>query len=300
MAWIKRNLFFVIGGILAMGLLGAAGFYNIQGWNHNSAAFNQLNEIYGTLRDLASKKPSAGNERVNNIEAAKAQDQQLQDWIRQAGNYFKPIAPIPAPVNGVVTSEEFSAALRRTIDQLQHEAENASVVLPPQYDFSFKAQRDLVRFAPGSLDPLAGQLGEVKTIAEILFAAGINALDGIQRVRVSEDDSNGPQADYLNDQSITNNLAVLTPYEITFRSFQSGYWRGARRFCLISARIHRQGHRCSTGWLRGGNVAHSQRRPRICPAHRWHPVERGLQMMLNEQLLRVTLVVEVVKLLPKR
>ena len=31
MAWIKRNLFFVIGGILAIGLLGAAGFYDLQG-----------------------------------------------------------------------------------------------------------------------------------------------------------------------------------------------------------------------------------------------------------------------------
>jgi hypothetical protein len=39
MAWIKRNLFFVIGGILAMGLLGAAGFYNYKGWSHNTAAF---------------------------------------------------------------------------------------------------------------------------------------------------------------------------------------------------------------------------------------------------------------------
>jgi hypothetical protein len=299
MAWIKRNLFFVIGGILAIGLLGAAGFYNIQGWNHNSAAFNQLNEIYGTLRDLASKKPSAGNERVNNIEAAKAQDQQLQDWIRQAGNYFKPIAPVPVPVKGVVTSEEFSAALRRMIDQLQHEAENASVVLPPQYDFSFKAQRDLVRFAPGSLDPLAGQLGEVKTIAEILFAAGVNALDGIQRVRVSEDDSNGPQADYLNDQSITNNLTVLTPYEITFRSFSpeigvvlAGFASSPHGFIVKGINVQLAGA--------GAEMSPNPRAPAPLPGAPLAPGRGGLQVMLNEQLLRVTLVVEVVKLLPKR
>ena len=77
----------------------------------------------------------------------------------------------------------------------------------------------IVRFAPGSLDPLAVQLGEVKDISEILFAAGINTLDGIQRVRVSDDDTAGPQADYLGDVSVTNNLAVLTPYAVTFRSF---------------------------------------------------------------------------------
>jgi hypothetical protein len=104
MAWIKRNLFFVIGGILAIGLLGAAGFYNYQGWNHNSVAFDQLNEIYGTLRNLTSQKPSAGNDKVNNIEAAKEQERQLREWIRQAGDYFKPIAPVPNPPNGMVSS----------------------------------------------------------------------------------------------------------------------------------------------------------------------------------------------------
>ena len=56
MAWIKRNLFFVIGGILAIGLLGSAGFYIDRGWSHNTAALNELNEIYSTLRDIARHK----------------------------------------------------------------------------------------------------------------------------------------------------------------------------------------------------------------------------------------------------
>ena len=146
MAWIKRNLFFVIGGILALGLLGAAGFYNYKGWSHNSAAFNQLNGIYTTLRDLIGKKPSPGNDKVNNIEAAKDQQAQLRKWISQAGNYFQPIAPIPDAGTNAVSSEAFAAALRRTIDQLQHEADAASVTLPPRYNFSFEAQRSRVKF----------------------------------------------------------------------------------------------------------------------------------------------------------
>ena len=74
MAWIKRNLFFVVGGILAIGLLGAAGYYNYKGWSHNTAAFARLNEIYGTLRDLTSQKPSPGNDKIDNIKAAKDQE----------------------------------------------------------------------------------------------------------------------------------------------------------------------------------------------------------------------------------
>ena len=54
---------------------------------------------------------------------------------------------------------------------MQHEAETASVTLPPRYGFSFEAQRVLVKFDPGGLGLLAQQLGEVKTISEILFAA---------------------------------------------------------------------------------------------------------------------------------
>ncbi len=299
MAWIKRNLFFVIGGILAIGLLGAAGFYNYKGWSHNAAALNELNEIYSTLRELTSKKPSPGNDKINNVEAAKQQENQAREWIRQAGNYFKPIPPVPNPPNGIVSSEEFAAALRRMIDQLHREADTASVALPPQYDFSFKAQRDLVRFAPGSLEPLAGQLGEVKTIAEILYAARVNALDGIQRVRISDDDAAGPQADYLDDHSVTNNLAVLTPYQITFRSFSpeigvvlGGFASSPHGFIVKGINVQLAGA--------AATMSPNTMAPAPPPGAPLPPGRGGLQAVLNEQLLRVTLVVEIVKLSPKK
>jgi len=301
MAWIKRNLFFVIGGMLALGLLGAAGFYNYKGWSHNTAKYDQLKEIYGTLRNLTSQKPSPGNEKVDNIKAAKEQEAQIRDWIRQAAHYFQPIAPIPNTGNNAVSSEAFAGALRRTIDQLQHEAEAASVTLPPQYNFSFKAQRDLVRFQPGSLGSLAAQFGEVRTIAEILYAAKVNSLDGIQRVRVSDDDANGPQADYLDGHSVTNNLAVLTPYQITFRSFSpeiaqvlTGFASSPHGFIVKSISVQ------AAGTLAATSPDATAPSPSPTPVPTVTPGRGGLQTVLNEQLLRVTLVVEVVKLLPKK
>ena len=339
MAWIKRNLFFVMGGILALGLLGAAGFYNYKGWSHNTAAFNQLNEIYGTLRNLTGQKPSPGNDKVDNIAAAREQERKIQDWIQQAAaDYFQPIAPIPNTGNNAVSSEAFAGALRRTIDQLQHEAEAASVTLPPQYNFSFKAQRDLVRFQPGSLGSLAAQFGEVRTIAEILYAAKVNSLDGIQRVRVSDDDANGPQADYFDGHSVTNNLAVLTPYQITFRSFSpevgevlAGFASSPHGFIVKSINVQPAGAAAATApetaatetavpmlavtetvepmlaqpmpshlpaGLRDRPAAPPAAPPTTLPTR--VPGRGGLQTVLNEQLLRVTLVVEVVKLLPKK
>jgi hypothetical protein len=299
MAWIKRNLFFVIGGLLALGLLGAAGFYNYKGWSHNTAAFNQLNDIYRTLRSVTSQKPSPGNDKINNIEAAKAQERQMRDWMRQAADYFQPIAPIPSMDTKAVSSQEFAEALRRTIDQLQREADTASVILPPKYSFSFEAERQLVKFATGSLGALAVQLGEVKTISGILFEAHVNSLDGIQRVRVSDDDASGPQADYFDDRSVTNNLAVLTPYQITFRSFSpdiaqvlAGFASSPHGFIVKSISVQPAGALAAT----------SPEAPAPPPASvpAVTPGKGGLQTVLNEQLLRVTLVVEVVKLLPQK
>jgi len=304
MAWIKRNLFFVIGGILAIGLLGAAGYYNYIGWSHNTAKNSLLNENYGTLKNLTLQKPSPGNDRVDNIKAAKEQESQVRDWIRQAADNFQPIAPIPNTGNNTVSSEAFAGALRRTIDQLQHEAEVASVTLPPKYNFSFEAQRSLVKFDTRSLGALAAQFGEVRAIVEILFAAKVNSLDGIQRVRVSDDDANGPQADYFDDHSVTNSLAVLTPYQITFRSFSpeiaqvlAGLASSPHGFIVKSINVQPAGAAAAMS-PEGGPTPFPPPSPAAGPTVT--PGRGGLQTVLNEQLLRVTLVVEVVKLLPKK
>ena len=304
MAWIKRNLFFVIGGMLALGLLGAAGFYNYKGWSHNTAKFNELNEIYNKLRNLTGNKLSPGNEKVDNIAAAREQERQIRDWIRQAADYFQPIAPIPNTGNNAVSSEAFAGALRRTIDQLQHEAETASVTLPPKYNFSFEAQRSRVNFSSGSLGSLAVQFGEVKTIAEILYAAKVNSLDGIQRVRVSDDDANGPQADYFDSRSVTNNLAVLTPYQITFRSFSpeiaqvlAGFASSPHGFIVKSINVQLAGTAAAMSPETAGAMPPPSSPAAPLPVA---PGRGGLQTVLNEQLLRVTLVVEVVKLLPQK
>lgn len=298
MVWIKRNLFFVIGGVIALALLGAAGFYDFKSWSRNEAAFARLNEIYGTLREATQQKPSPGNAKINNTEAAKQQERQIREWIAGTKKYFQPIAPIPNLTNAPVTSELFAAALRRTIDQLQHEAETANVTLQPKYGFSFEAQRTLVRFAPGGLDSLALQLGEVKTISEIFFAARVNWLDSVQRVRVSDDDTAGPQSDYLDDHSVTNPApagAVLTPYMITFRAFSpeiaqvlAGFAASPHGFVVKGINVQP-----ATG---GGGPQSGSEAPTPPPGTpATMPNRGGLQTVLKEQLLRVTLEIEIVK-----
>ena len=312
MGWIKRNLFFVGGGILALALLAAAAIYDFQSLRRNITAKDKLSEIYGTLRDLNNHKPSPGNDKIDNIAAAREQERQVRDWLAQTTNYFQPIAPIPAPTGGGVTSEQFANALRRTIHDLQQESAGASVLLPPDYSFSFTAQRTLVRFAPGSPQLLAAQLGEVKAISEIFFAAHVNSLDGVQRLRVSDDDSAGPQADYLDDQPTTSDVAVLTPYEITFRSFGPEVAQVLANFASSPHGFIVKGINIAPAEIAATTATYATQPPAATyaappPAATYAtqppaaPVlsKGGLPIVLDEKLLSVTLMVEVVKLSPR-
>jgi hypothetical protein len=217
--WIKRNLIFVIGAVVALGLMGVAGFYSFSGWKHNADEREKLNAGYEELKRLNTLNPHPGDSKgkVDNIKLAREQEKELQAFMARVTRHFVPIHPLPDSTN--VSERALSSALQQTIDQLQREATNNSVILPPKYKFSFEAHLGRVQFAAGSLQPLAVQLGEVKTIATILNQAKINALDGIRRERVSADDAAGPPADYLDIKSTTNELAVISPYEVTFRCF---------------------------------------------------------------------------------
>jgi hypothetical protein len=219
MSWIKRNLYFLIGTVVALLLLGAAGWYGYSKVQLNTANMGELDKAYSRLKDLANQNPHPGSGNVDNVAIAKKQQEQLRDFLVKTRKYFQHIAGVPdAPK---VSGQDFTAALSQTIAQLQHEATNSSVALPPDFSFSFTAQRPLLTFATGSLEPLSVQLGEVRAICDVLFHAKVNSIEGIRRERVSDDDAKGPATDYLDQKSVTNELAIITPYELSFRCFSS-------------------------------------------------------------------------------
>jgi hypothetical protein len=220
MSWIKRNLFFVIGSLVALVLMGLAGWFLYSKWSLNNEVLGSLNTDYEELKRLNSANPHPGSGPVNNIQLARDQREQLLLFLKQTKPYFEPSPRIPDLPK--ITDRDFSAALSETIERLRSDATNASVNLPPDnYNFSFTSQKSKISFAAGSLDRLAVQLGEVKMLVGILFDAKINALDNLRRERVSQDDSFGLQTDYLSEKTTTNALAVLTPYEVTFRAFSA-------------------------------------------------------------------------------
>jgi hypothetical protein len=217
MEWIKRNLYFLIGGAVALALMGMAGWFLYSNWQTNRETWDKLNQDYSELGTLNTEKPHPGAGKVDNIKLAKQQEEELKNLIAKIKARFEPIPAIPAVTN--ITDREFSASLNRELAQLQRDATNSSVAIPPKYSFSFEAQRPKLTFATGSLRPLSVQLGEVRAICDILFKAKVNSLDNLRRERVGADDSTGQLTDYLDRKSITNQLAVIAPYEVTFRCF---------------------------------------------------------------------------------
>lgn len=219
MAWIKRNLFFAIGGVVALVLMGLAGYYAYSKWALNNQNNDSLNADYEELRRLNTAPIHPGNGQIDNIKIAQDQQKQLKDFVKKTRAYCQNIAPIPDLPK--ISDPDFSTALTRTIDRMQKDATNNSVTLSPDYAFSFQAEKNKVGFNAAGLAPLSVQLGEVKTICNVLFQAKVNSLDNLRRERVSVDDNSGPQTDYVSDKSVTNELAVLTPYELTFKCFSS-------------------------------------------------------------------------------
>lgn len=218
MDWIKRNLYFVIGSLVALALMGGGGWYFYSKLKANNEVIDKLNEQYSKLQELINQKPHPGRPpQSDNIALAQEQQKQLRDFMQKTRQAFQPIPPIPEEPK--VSDQDFSSALHHTVDQLQKQATNSGVTLQPNYAFSFAAQINQMRFAAGSPNALSAQLGDVKAICDVLFQAKINSLEHVRRERVSTDDDRGPQSDYLNQKSITNELAVLTPYEVKFRCF---------------------------------------------------------------------------------
>ncbi len=329
MSWVKRNLYFVILSAVAVVLMGLAGWFLYSKWDANNKIVAELNADYQVLQELNQKNPHPGFGKIDNDATAKEQREQLRAFTKKALEHFQRIHPIP-DLPGKLTDQDVAGALTRTIAQMQLAATNASITLPPNYSFSFEAQKSKISLAAGSLTNLANQVGEVKTICDILFQAKINSLDNFRRERISTDDNTGPQTDYLGEKTVTNDLAVLTPYECTFRCFSSELAGVLAAFAAspyglvvksinvepapaapaqeqaAPALVYQPPVGAYSGYERDALRMMMRYGPQAMPQPVAQPVAQpapgrgGLPTVLDEKQLKITLNIMVVKLLPPK
>ncbi|MBI2946338.1 MAG: hypothetical protein HYY23_01745 [Verrucomicrobia bacterium] len=225
MAWIKRNLFLVIGGVVALALLGFAGYFFYTKYSEDQGVTEQLNQSTTDLKTLVNRDPHPGTDKVNNIGSAKAEHKKLLASLNQIKRYFQ------ATFTNQPSSRELRAMLDNAVAELHSSAERSAVKLPEDYWFSFTAQKASTAFSTNIIGTLAAQLMDVYDLCHILFHSRIVSLDKIKRVSAGQDDGGGGSSltsmvggssdDYVDAKAVTNQWAVVMPYEVTFQAFSS-------------------------------------------------------------------------------
>lgn len=213
MAWLKKNLLLAVGGAVALVLLGVAVFFLWSQYRREAEVTAALNDQSQQLEGFARKEPNPGNEKVDNIKAAKEQDKLLREFEAEARKTF---VPQNYPTN--LESGQLKLLMDTTIDELTRAAARSGVKLPDDFGFTFGTLRRQMSFDSGNIQPLARMLTDIRGVCLSLFQARILALDGIRRCTVVPTlDTPGPE--FWNKKPTTNEYAAIIPYEFTFHCF---------------------------------------------------------------------------------
>ena len=325
MQWIKRNLFLVIGGVVALALLGLAGFYLYTKIQQDHAVTEELDAATKKLEELAKRAPYPN---ADNIKSAKEEVARMQSFLAEVEKHFAP-APYPQQLNDM----EFRTYLEATRSELLSKAQATGVEVPTNYWFTFAAQKGAMTFSAASLEPLASQVSDIKTLCDVLFDAKVNSLLWLKRAPIdNQQDTTLGSQDYLNAKPTTNTWTLTMPYEVAFQGFSAqlgSVLEGLVRvpYCFVVTNIvvepaatagqpqdgetpafnpmARYGlpaggadpalmQRYGGRYGRYGGMAPP---PVVQPVQ---PVQTGPSTILDEKPLRITLSVQAVKLKPKK
>ncbi len=213
MPWLKRNLFLICWGVLALALTILAVFFQQSQKEEDVKITESIDQQLSELKRLSIANPHPN---TNNIRIVQDQQRRIQAVQADINKFFA------GQTIAKMDDGSFRQILDQTVIALRNDAAAASVNLPKNYEFGFSAQRQSVTYEKGSLEPMMARLEDIRTICGILYQARVHSLDGIRRVAVSNDDREGTP-DILSDRSVTNAATGMTriPYEITFSGFSS-------------------------------------------------------------------------------
>jgi len=183
MAWVKRNLYFVIAVAVGLALTGYCGYLLYSATNATAEASGQYATAQSGLEDLRKKVPYPSKE---NIEAAEKDAVRVKAFL---GEFRKPFSSFPAPPK--VDDRQFKDYLQNCVNRFGAEATNAGVGLYPNYAFAFSQQIDKLTFPSECIPPWMQELEEIKALLHILYKAKINFLEEIQRPAANADDYGG-------------------------------------------------------------------------------------------------------------
>lgn len=302
MVWIKRNLFFVLSAVVGFLLVLGAGYYLWTNYGDNATAQSDLGTKRAELLKYTEAVPQPTKEGVALV---KEQQKEVQAVLEK---FKKNMGGTPLLV--ITNDSGLKNEIDKTLAYLQSAATNSGVGLVTPYYFSFAGLVNRFSFNSNSILPLTVQLREVRNICDVLFAAKVNALDGVRRVPACIEDIGG--GDFLAAGSVTNDSGIHTPYEVTFRAYTKELADVVNGFMLSTNGfvIKNIDYQLSTGGVAfssgdeppaSGGGRRSRRGFRgeggggYDPGAVAIPTNQGPVTIVSEKCLRVTMVVEVVK-----
>lgn len=267
MNWVKNNIGLVVGGVVALALMGVAGWFLYTQMEAEKKAQASLDQGLSNLKTLLTRDPHPGDpERgVDNIAAVKAQHEKVkQDLLEPLQSLFKPFE-VPQDLN----TFKFKSLLEDRVAALQRAARSSGTGLPKEgesrYSFSFSGERAKVSFAPETLEPMAFQLAQIEALSQVLFDSKVYSINAIKRPEVTEaeeeveedeDDYDDEETsfssfslgfggeDFIEETAVTNDItgAIIYPFQLSFQCF-------ARELSDVMTRFDEDEHFFRIKWM---------------------------------------------------
>jgi hypothetical protein len=213
MAWLKRNLFFVLSLAAGLALTGYCAWRLMGDLSNNTGVKTEVQGTEAQLEALKNRKPYPSQANIKNV------SNDVEEVRALLADVKRTYAPFPPPPK--MDEHGFSIYLEDTIYELRNKASNNEVELPENMNFGFTDQRDKLKFPLECIPLWMEQLTEIKALCDILYDAKINSLATFRRVPVSPSDEFRTPTDQLAAGMSNNAMATITPYKIEFRCFSA-------------------------------------------------------------------------------
>ncbi|MGB0579090.1 MAG: hypothetical protein ACPGVU_05245 [Limisphaerales bacterium] len=225
MAFVKRNIFWIIGGLLSVGMIAAALMFTSGAKAKAEEKITELAGYTNTVNRLKDATPYPSPEAIAQI---KDDTEKVKGFSKEAEAMFTYDKPPEIP------PRRFKVHLINTLVSLQGEATNYNVRLPPNFNFTFSHLLPMPNLLPYSVAPLGERLQDIQYITQILFESRVHSIDSFLRVPAYGREPGGRVLMY--DVGIRTNLSTAeadftsTPYRFSFRGFTTELTEVLNRF----------------------------------------------------------------------
>lgn len=225
MVFLKRNLFWIIGGVISAGLLAGAWIFMSGANEKRDTALGELEQYTNVVNRLASTSPYPSREMIDKINRDTVA---VKSFTTNAESLFRYRKPQRMP------SQQFKVHLINALVALQSAATNYNVVLPANFNFTFKHLLPMPNLLPYSIEPLSIQLRDIQEIAQILFESRVHSIHTFSREPAYAREPGGAvlMYDVATRTNLTTDKAVFTstPYRFSFSGFTTELTEVLNRF----------------------------------------------------------------------